>query len=95
VEHGTRIKKFAIELQRATLSGKRTPVVDAARMVKQQCGLGITDKFCDLTGEAVLGTRIPSTANVFSAVSVISFLPLCKPAMPSTKNMIRRAGRVD
>jgi hypothetical protein len=24
-------------------------------MVKQQCGLGITDEFCDLTGEATVG----------------------------------------
>jgi hypothetical protein len=45
---------FAIELERAALSGKRTAVVDATRMVKQQCGLGI-DELCDLTGEATVG----------------------------------------
>jgi hypothetical protein len=55
VKHRTRIEKFAIELERAALSGERTPVVDAARMMKQQWRLGIPDELCDRTGEATVG----------------------------------------
>jgi len=37
VKHRARIEKLVIELERAALSGKRAPIVDATRMVKQQC----------------------------------------------------------
>ena len=48
VKHRTRIEKFAIEVQRAALPGKRTPAVDA------QCRLGIPNELCDLTSEATV-----------------------------------------
>src|SRR6267142_6498119 len=89
VEHGTRIEKFAIELQRATLSGKRTPVVDAARMVKLQCGLGLTDECCDLTGEATVGNADSFDCECLLGrqrhfVSPVVPTPRC----PSAENMI-------
>jgi hypothetical protein len=55
VKHRARIEKLLVELERAALSGERAPLVHAARMVKEQCGLGIADELCDLTGEATVG----------------------------------------
>ena len=37
------------------LSGERTPVINAARMVEQQPGLGIPDQLRDLTSESTVG----------------------------------------
>src|ERR1700687_4038367 len=41
VEHRARIKQFGIESQSATLACQRAPVINAARMVKQQRRFGI------------------------------------------------------
>jgi hypothetical protein len=50
-----RIEKLAIKLDTALLSGERTPVIDATRMMEQKCRLGIPDELCDRTGEAAVG----------------------------------------
>src|SRR5258708_2710788 len=55
VKHRPRIEKLAIELETTMLSGERTPVIDAARMVEQQRRLGIPDELRDLTGESSVG----------------------------------------
>src|SRR5271168_4602651 len=36
VKHGARIKQFRIKLQAATLPRERAPMIDAARMMKEQ-----------------------------------------------------------
>src|SRR5882724_4050614 len=51
VKHRPCIEKFVIELETTTLSGERTPVIDAARMMEQQPRLGVPDELSDLAGE--------------------------------------------
>src|SRR5450631_1922750 len=41
VEHRTCIKQFRVESESATLPCQSAPVVDAARMVKEQCRFGV------------------------------------------------------
>src|ERR1700731_1837706 len=53
------------------LSGERTPVIDAARMVEQQRRLGILDELRDLPGESSIGNA-DSFVNVFSATNAIA-----------------------
>ncbi len=36
VEHGAGVKQLGIEAEAATLAGERAPVIDAARVMKQQ-----------------------------------------------------------
>src|SRR6266851_183512 len=55
VKHRPRIEKLAIELETTMLSGERTPVIDAARMMEQQPRLGIPDELRDLTSESTVG----------------------------------------
>jgi hypothetical protein len=52
VKHRPGVQELAIELEAMTLSGKRTPVVDAAGMVEQQSRFGILDELRYLAGEA-------------------------------------------
>lgn len=55
VKHCPRIEEFVIELETTALSGERTPIIDAARMVEQQCGFGVPDQFSNLAGETTVG----------------------------------------
>jgi hypothetical protein len=49
VEHGAGVKQLGIEAKAAALAGERAPVVDAARVMEQQWGLGIPDQFGHFT----------------------------------------------
>src|SRR6202040_3389201 len=51
VEHRTCIKQFGIESQSATLACQSAPVIDAARMVKQQRRFGVLYQFSDFASE--------------------------------------------
>ena len=55
VEHRACIKQFGIKSQSATLACQSAPVIDAARMVKQQWRLGIAHQFCYLASELAVG----------------------------------------
>ncbi len=44
VEHRACIKQFGIEFESATLACQSAPVIDAARMVKQQRRFGVADQ---------------------------------------------------
>jgi len=51
VKHRPRIEKLAIELETTMLSGKRTPVIDAARVVEKQRRLCISNELGYLAGK--------------------------------------------
>ena len=55
MKHCPGVEQFRIELQAAAVTGKRSPVIYPARMMKQQIRLGIPDELSYLTGE--LGIR--------------------------------------
>src|ERR1700730_3798237 len=51
VEHRACIKQFGIDPQSATLACQSAPVIDAARMVKEQRGLGVSHQFLYFASE--------------------------------------------
>ena len=55
VEHRACIKQFGIEPQSAPLARQRAPVIDAARMVKQQRGFCVPHQFGYFAGELAVG----------------------------------------
>src|SRR4030088_1206848 len=55
VEHRACIKQFGIESQSATLACQRAPVIDPARMVKQQRRLGVPHQLGYFTRELAVG----------------------------------------
>src|SRR5260370_2723927 len=55
VEHRACIKQFGIESQSATLACQSAPVIDAARMVKQQRGFGVPHQLRYFTRELAVG----------------------------------------
>src|SRR3984885_10256259 len=55
VKHRSRVEKFGIELETMVLSRKRTPVIDATRVMEKERRLSVPDKLRDLTHECGVG----------------------------------------
>src|SRR5262245_6850396 len=47
VEHRARVEELTVELQPSANSRQRAEMIDAARMIEEQVGLGLADKFSD------------------------------------------------
>jgi hypothetical protein len=45
MKHGAGVEELGIKTEATTLAGERAPVIDAARMMEKQWGLGISDQF--------------------------------------------------
>jgi hypothetical protein len=85
VKHRPRIEKLAIELETTVLSGQRSPVIDAARVVEQQCTFAIADELRNLMGESRVGNADSFDRERLSSVNVMRFS--CRMIL----NVIRRA----
>ena len=55
VEHRAGIEQLAVEAQAALHAGERAEMIDAARMVEEQFGLGVADELGDRPGELAVG----------------------------------------
>ena len=55
VKHRACIKQFGIEPQSAPLACQRAPIIDAARMVKQQRRFGVPHQLRYFAGELAVG----------------------------------------
>jgi hypothetical protein len=75
MEHRARIKQFGIESEFPTFAGQRSPVKDAARMVKQQRRLGIVHQLHYLAGELAVGNPDARQTVVLGEVDIHSMSP--------------------
>src|SRR5271168_1694649 len=55
MKHGPGIKQFRIKLQAATLPRERAPMIDAARMMKEQWRLRVSHQLRNLARECAVG----------------------------------------
>src|SRR5580704_4103036 len=64
VKHRACIKKFRIESQSATLACQNAPVIDSARMVKQQRRFGVPHQLRYFAGELAVGNSDASKVDI-------------------------------
>src|ERR1700730_2896402 len=70
VEHRACIKQFGIESQSATLACQSPPVIDAARMVKQQRRFGVLYQFSDFASELTVGNSDSCKINIHLKIDI-------------------------
>ncbi len=55
MKHRAGVKELGVEAEAAALAGKRTPIIDAARMMKEQRRLGVLDQLSHLPRQFAVG----------------------------------------
>jgi hypothetical protein len=70
VEHRACIKQFRIESQSATLACQGAPVIDAARMVKQQRRFGIPHQLGYFACELGIGNPDPRKIGIHRKIDI-------------------------